>query len=119
MPAANPLPAALLCYLVVTIGYVYAPLYLAIVLVGCLVEAAVLRRRSAFLRVLALGVMPFGATRVWPYMLGFLALLGAVAMCWIMAGALLGRGAGALVPRLGAVVIGCFAVLLASGPLFG
>jgi threonine/homoserine/homoserine lactone efflux protein len=69
--------------------------------------------------VLALGVIPFGTARVWPYMLGFLALLAAVASCWIMAGALLGRGAGTLVPRLGAVVIGGFAVLLASGPLLG
>jgi threonine/homoserine/homoserine lactone efflux protein len=72
--------------------------------------------------VFALGVIPFGAEAWWPYMLGFLALLVSVALGWIALGAALGRAAGAvgragLVPRIGAAVVGGFAVVLVVGPL--
>lgn len=72
--------------------------------------------------VFALGVIPFGVVPWWPWMLGFLGLLSAVALGWIALGALLGRAAGAagqagLVPKLGAAVVGVFAVALVVGPL--
>ncbi|MBB5692798.1 LysE family transporter [Muricoccus pecuniae] len=72
--------------------------------------------------VFALGVIPFGAERWWPYTLGFLGLLAGVALAWIALGAVLGRAAGAvgragLVPRVGAAAVGAFAILLVAGPL--
>lgn len=92
---------------------------------------AVVTRRQVFVTTLlnpkaivfALGVVPFGAAGgVWPYMLGFLALLAAVATAWIAAGATLGgvagrRGWGGVVPRIGAAAVGGFAVLLLAAPL--
>ena len=70
----------------------------------------------------ALGVVPFGAARVWPYLLGFTGLLAAVALCWIAGGALLGRvaarrGRASLVPRLAAAEVAGFALLILAGPL--
>jgi threonine/homoserine/homoserine lactone efflux protein len=72
--------------------------------------------------VFALGIVPFGAPRVWPYLLGFLLLLVSVAAGWIAAGAALGvaaggRGWGGVVPRVGAAAVGAFAVLLMAAPL--
>lgn len=72
--------------------------------------------------VFALGVVPFTAPRPWLYLLGFNALLVLVASCWIAAGALLGRAASnrgwaTAVPRVGAAVVGSFAVLLIMAPL--
>ncbi|TCI00817.1 lysine transporter LysE [Roseococcus sp. SYP-B2431] len=72
--------------------------------------------------IFALGIVPFGAGRVWPYMLGFLALLTCVALGWITAGAVLGgaarrRGWGGLVPRVGAAAVGTFAAILLIAPL--
>src|SRR3954470_22860822 len=63
--------------------------------------------------VFALGVVPFGAPRVWPYLLGFLLLLASIGTGWIAAGALLGRAAAdrgreRVVPRLGATAVGTF-----------
>jgi hypothetical protein len=55
MRGRNPLPALIACYLVVSIGYVYAALYLAIVIIACLVDAGVARDRVAFLRALGIG----------------------------------------------------------------
>lgn len=76
--------------------------------------------------VFALGIVPFGPQpRVWPtYMLGFLLLVASVALCWITAGAVLGRAAtsrgwGGAVPRIGATAVGAFAVLLLVAPLLG
>jgi threonine/homoserine/homoserine lactone efflux protein len=73
--------------------------------------------------VFALGVIPFGTAVWWPYLLGFVGLLAGVALSWIALGAALGRAAGAvgragLVPRLGAAVVGAFAVVLVVGPMF-
>ncbi len=72
--------------------------------------------------VFALGVVPFGAPAVWPYLLGFLLMLGAVAFCWIALGAALGgvagrRGWAGVVPRLGAAAVGSFAVMIVMAPL--
>jgi threonine/homoserine/homoserine lactone efflux protein len=75
--------------------------------------------------VFALGVVPFGAgVPVWPYMLGFVAMLVAVALSWITAGALLGGLAGrhgmrGVVPRIGAAAVGSFALLIIAAPLLG
>jgi threonine/homoserine/homoserine lactone efflux protein len=72
--------------------------------------------------IFALGIIPFGADRVWPYMLGFLAVLAGVALAWIAAGAMLGgaadrRGWGGVVPRVGAAAVGTFAAILMIAPL--
>ncbi|MDB5413623.1 MAG: Lysine exporter protein [Rubritepida sp.] len=72
--------------------------------------------------IFALGIIPFGAPRIWPYMAGFLALLACVALGWIAAGATLGgaarrRGWGGFVPRIGAVAVGTFAAILLLTPL--
>lgn len=72
--------------------------------------------------IFALGVIPFGADRVWPYMLGFLAMLVCVALAWIMAGSILGdaaqrRGWGRAVPRVGATAVGAFAAMILVSPL--
>ncbi len=72
--------------------------------------------------VFALGVVPFGAPRPHLYLLGFLGMLVAVALCWIGAGAALGRvaaGAGraGAVPRVGAAAVAAFALVLVGGPL--
>ncbi len=72
--------------------------------------------------VFALGVVPFGAPLVWPYMAGFVAMLAAVALAWIALGAALGgvagrRGLIGLVPRVGAAAVASFALLILAAPL--
>jgi threonine/homoserine/homoserine lactone efflux protein len=72
--------------------------------------------------IFALGIIPFGAVRVWPYMLGFLLMLASVALCWIAIGAVLGgaaqrRGWGGSIPRVGAAAVGAFAAILLIAPL--
>ncbi|MBL6077758.1 LysE family transporter [Belnapia sp. T18] len=72
--------------------------------------------------VFALGILPFGKVPVLPYMLGFVALLASVAVCWIGLGAVLGqaaarRGIAGVVPRVGATAVAGFGVLLLVGPL--
>ncbi len=73
--------------------------------------------------IFALGVMPFGAATLWPYLIGFVALLAMVALAWIAGGAVLGRAAAAggvsqIVPRFGALAVACFAVALVITPIF-
>ena len=72
--------------------------------------------------VFALGVVPFGSPRPHLYLLGFVGMLTVVALCWIGAGAALGRaaaGAGraGVVPRVGAAAVAAFALVLVTGPL--
>ena len=55
MRGRNPLPALTACYVIVSIGYVYAAMYLAIVILACLVDAGVARDRAAFLKVIGVG----------------------------------------------------------------
>ena len=74
------------CYLVVTIGYVYAALYLAMVLVGCLVEALVARSRTGFLRALAIGVIS-GLVVVTVYLPGVLTAPVTIRSGWEIVGA--------------------------------
>jgi hypothetical protein len=52
---ANPLLALLLCYLLVTVGYVYGTIMLILVLLACLLDCAVVRDRASALRVLGIG----------------------------------------------------------------
>jgi threonine/homoserine/homoserine lactone efflux protein len=72
--------------------------------------------------VVALGIIPFGAPHPEYYLIGFLLLAAMAGTGWIVAGALLSRAASAtgmvaLVPRMGAVIIGAFALILIAGPL--
>ncbi len=68
---ANPLLAFVACVLIVTIGYVFGTIYLAIVFVGCLLDAARIYGRGAFVRVLSLGVLA-GLSAVVVYLPGIL-----------------------------------------------
>lgn len=72
----------------------------------------------------ALGVIPFSAPHPEYYLAGFLLLAAAAGTGWIVAGALLGGATGVarttgpatLVPRVGAIAIGAFALVLIAGP---
>jgi hypothetical protein len=55
--AANPLPALVAGYLLVTVGYVYGTIMLVVVLLACLVDCRLGRDRAAALRVLAAGAL--------------------------------------------------------------
>ncbi|MDR6952731.1 threonine/homoserine/homoserine lactone efflux protein [Ancylobacter sp. 3268] len=70
----------------------------------------------------ALGVVPLGTERVWPYLAGFAGLCALVALGWIGIGTLAGRAAGAsgrghIVPRIAAAAVAGFAALLLTSPL--
>jgi hypothetical protein len=54
MAGRNPAGALILCYLIAAVGYVYCAMYLAVILLGCLVDAALSRSRRELLTVLAL-----------------------------------------------------------------
>ena len=56
MAGRNPVGALVLCYLVVSVGYVYCAIYVAVILLGCLVDAMLSRSRRELLTVLALGI---------------------------------------------------------------
>ncbi len=71
--------------------------------------------------IFALGVVPFHAAYVTPYLIGFAALTATVALGWIGFGAMMGRMAAAsgrsrLIPRIGAAVVSAFAVMLLTAP---
>ena len=97
---------------------------------AALVDGGVVTPRQVFTTTLlnpkavvfALGVVPFGAPRPHFYLLGFVVMLAVVALCWIGAGAALGRAAtgaerAGVVPRIGAAAVAAFALVLVSGPL--
>ena len=72
--------------------------------------------------IFALGVVPFGAVHVWPYVLAFLILLVMVSVGWLLLGAGIGRmaeagGRGQMLPRIGAAAIGMFAALIVVSPM--
>ncbi|MEO6411799.1 MAG: hypothetical protein ABIO48_04365 [Pedococcus sp.] len=67
----NPVPALAVGYLIVTVGYVYGTMYLALVIVACLVDTWVTRDRAAFLRVLLIGVCA-GLLTITVYLPGIL-----------------------------------------------
>jgi hypothetical protein len=54
MAGRSPAVALVLCYLVVSVGYVFCAIYLAVILLACLVDAALSRSRRELLTVLAL-----------------------------------------------------------------
>ena len=47
MAGRNPVGALVLCYLVVSVGYVYCAMYIAVILLGCLVDAVLSRSRRS------------------------------------------------------------------------
>ena len=72
--------------------------------------------------VVALGIIPFGARHPEYHLAGFLFLTAAAGTGWIVTGAMLGGAARAagratLVPCIGALAIGAFAIVLVVGPL--
>jgi threonine/homoserine/homoserine lactone efflux protein len=69
--------------------------------------------------VFAFGIIPFGSPDIAAYLAGFLALAATAALFWVGLGAALGRvaegmGRRALIPRVGAIVMGGFATMLAT-----
>lgn len=56
LQAANPLPALLLAYLLVTVGYVYGTIMLFFVLIASLLDCWALRDRRAAFRVVGIGL---------------------------------------------------------------
>lgn len=66
---ANPLPALVLGYLLVTVGYVYGTIMLVVLLVTCLFECHLRRDRAALLRALAIGAL-LGLVAVTVYLPG-------------------------------------------------
>ena len=71
MAGRNPVGALVLCYLVVSVGYVYCAMYVAVILLGCLVDAMLSRSRRELLTVLALGIFS-GLVTVAVYLPGVL-----------------------------------------------
>lgn len=73
--------------------------------------------------IFAVGIFPFGASTLWLYVVAFLGMTAVVAAAWIAVGAGLARATGtgsgnAWVPRVGATVVGGFALMLVSSPLW-
>lgn len=54
---ANPLPALVLGYLLVSVGYVYGTILLIVVLCGCLLDCRASRDRAAAVRVVGVGLV--------------------------------------------------------------
>ena len=71
LAGANPFPALLLGYLLVTVGYVYGTIMLILVLGACLVDCLVARDRAAAVRVLGVGAV-CGLVAVTVYLPGVL-----------------------------------------------
>jgi hypothetical protein len=68
---ANPLPALVLGYLLVSVGYVYGTIMLIVVLLACLLDSWLARDKAAFLRTLAAGLL-LGLVAVTVYLPGVL-----------------------------------------------
>ena len=68
---ANPLPALLLGYLLVSVGYVFGTIMLVVLLPACLLDCLLARDRRALLRVLVTGVL-LGLVAVTVYLPGVL-----------------------------------------------
>jgi hypothetical protein len=71
MRGANPLPALVAGYLVVTVGYVYGTIMLVLVVLVCLLDCGLARDRRAALRVLVAGLL-LGLVAVTVYLPGVL-----------------------------------------------
>lgn len=70
---ANPLPALVMCYLLVSVGYVYGTIMLIFVLVACLVDCLVHRDGAAALRVFLIAVFS-GLVALTVYLPGVLTI---------------------------------------------
>jgi hypothetical protein len=68
---ANPLPALVAGYLLVTVGYVFGTIMLIFAIVACLVDAALARDRRAVLRLVGAGAL-LGLVTVTVYLPGVL-----------------------------------------------
>jgi hypothetical protein len=68
---ANPLPALVAGYLVVSVGYVFGTIMLGVAILACLVDCALLRDRIAALRVVVVGAL-LGLVAVTVYLPGVL-----------------------------------------------
>ncbi|WP_109510312.1 hypothetical protein [Nocardioides speluncae] len=113
MAGHNPWPALVAGYLVVTVGYVYGTIYLAIVLVGCLIEAAVRRRWQVLLRVGVVAVC-CGLVAVTVYLPGVLTAPVTTRAEWKTG------GQGPLhIPPLGLLIGGQPTTVLGAGPVGG
>ena len=84
MAGRNPAGALVLCYLVVSVGYVFCAIYLAVILLGCLVDAALSRSRREQLTVLALCIFS-GLVTVAVYLPGVLTAPVTVRGSWAIA----------------------------------
>jgi threonine/homoserine/homoserine lactone efflux protein len=70
--------------------------------------------------VFALGIIPFAVPHVSLYLIAFQLMAAAVGILWIAGGAMLGRLAknrSTLIPRMGAAILGVFAITLVASPL--
>ena len=67
----NPLPALVLGYLLVSVGYVYGTMMLVVAVVACLVDCLVARDRAAFLRTFFAGIL-LGLVALTVYLPGVL-----------------------------------------------
>ncbi|MFQ6170471.1 hypothetical protein ACK8HX_02595 [Oryzobacter sp. R7] len=86
MAGRSPALALALCYLVVSVGYVYCAIYLAVVLLGCLVDGALSRSRRRLLVALGAGVFS-GLVTVAVYLPGVLTSPVTVRDAWGLTGA--------------------------------
>jgi hypothetical protein len=68
---ANPLPALVAGYLLVTVGYVFGTIMLVVALVACLVDCCLVRDRAAAMRVLGAGIL-LGLVALTVYLPGVL-----------------------------------------------
>lgn len=113
MVGRNPWPALVAGYLVVTVGYVYGTIYLAIVLIGCLLETAVRRQWTALLRVGIVAVC-CGLVALTVYLPGVLTAPVTTRAEWETG------GDGPLhVPPLGLLIGGQPTTALGTGPVGG
>lgn len=85
MAGRNPVAALLLCYLVVTVGYVYCAMYLAVILLGCLVDAALSRSLRTLLTTLGLSLFS-GLVTLAVYLPGVLTSPVTVRDSWSVTG---------------------------------
>lgn len=85
MAGRNPAGALVLCYLVVSVGYVYCAMYLTVILLGCLVDALISRSRRELFTVLGLLVFS-GLVTVAVYLPGVLTAPLTSRAPWVVVG---------------------------------
>lgn len=97
----NPFPAFLSGYLVVTVGYVYGTMFLALVVAVCLIDALLASNRRGALKVLMIGISA-GLLAITVYLPGVLSASVTVRDTWVFAndGRLIADVRGLLVSML-------------------